>query len=109
MQDYVGKNGFPSVILGLSGGIDSALTLALAVDALGADRVRAVMMPSAYTADISLDDAREHGAAASAFATTSGRSPNASRPFAARSPTSSAACRKTPPRRTSRHASAARC
>ena len=59
VQDYVGKNGFPSVILGLSGGIDSALTLAVAVDALGADRVRAVMMPSAYTAAISLDDARE--------------------------------------------------
>ena len=58
VRDYVGKNGFPSVIVGLSGGIDSALTLAVAVDALGANRVRAVMMPSAYTADISLDDAR---------------------------------------------------
>ena len=58
VKDYVVKNGFPSVVLGLSGGIDSALTLALAVDALGADRVRAVMMPSAYTAAISLDDAR---------------------------------------------------
>jgi NAD+ synthase (glutamine-hydrolysing) len=59
IHDYVAKNGFPSVILGLSGGIDSALTLALAVDALGADRVRTVMMPSAYTAGISLDDARD--------------------------------------------------
>jgi NAD+ synthase (glutamine-hydrolysing) len=59
IHDYVVKNGFPSVILGLSGGIDSALTLALAVDALGADRVRTVMMPSAFTAAISLDDARE--------------------------------------------------
>ena len=58
VRDYVGKNGFPSVIVGLSGGIDSALTLAVAVDALGANRVRAVMMPSAYTADISRDDAR---------------------------------------------------
>ena len=59
VRDYVGKNGFPAVLLGLSGGIDSALTLAVAVDALGADKVRAVMMPSAYTADISLEDARD--------------------------------------------------
>jgi NAD+ synthetase len=59
VRDYLGKNGFPGAIIGLSGGIDSALTLAIAVDALGADRVRAVMMPSPYTAQISLDDARE--------------------------------------------------
>ena len=59
VRDYVGKNGFPSVILGLSGGIDSALTLAVAVDALGADRVHAVMMPSEFTASISLEDALE--------------------------------------------------
>ena len=59
LRDYIGKNGFPSVILGLSGGIDSALVLALAVDALGKDRVRTVMMPSPYTADISWIDARE--------------------------------------------------
>ena len=59
VRDYVGKNGFPGVIIGLSGGIDSALVLALAVDALGADRVRTVMMPSPYTADISWLDARE--------------------------------------------------
>ena len=58
VRDYIGKNGFPSVILGLSGGIDSALVLALAVDALGKDRVRCVMMPSPYTADISWIDAR---------------------------------------------------
>ena len=58
VRDYLGKNGFPGAIIGLSGGIDSALTLAIAVDALGADRVRAVMMPSPYTAQISLDDAR---------------------------------------------------
>lgn len=58
LNDYVEKNGFSSVVLGLSGGIDSALTLALAVDALGADRVRAVMMPYQYTADISVEDAR---------------------------------------------------
>jgi len=59
VRDYLGKNGFPGVIIGLSGGIDSALTLAIAVDALGADKVRAVMMPSPWTAQMSLDDARE--------------------------------------------------
>ena len=59
VRDYVGKNGFPGVILGLSGGIDSALVMAIAVDALGAGQVRAVMMPSPYTADISWLDARE--------------------------------------------------
>ncbi|MFP5466298.1 MAG: NAD+ synthase, partial [Gammaproteobacteria bacterium] len=59
VRDYVGKNGFPSAVLGLSGGIDSALVLAIAVDALGRDRVRTVMMPSPYTADISLIDARD--------------------------------------------------
>ena len=57
VRDYVRKNGFPGVVLGLSGGIDSALTLAIAVDALGADRVQAVMMPSRYTAPMSLEDA----------------------------------------------------
>ncbi len=59
VRDYVAKNRFPGVLLGLSGGIDSALTLAIAVDALGADKVHAVMMPSPYTARISLDDSRE--------------------------------------------------
>jgi NAD+ synthase (glutamine-hydrolysing) len=59
VRDYVDKNGFPGVILGLSGGVDSALTLAVAVDALGADRVMAVMMPSRYTSALSLDDAAE--------------------------------------------------
>ncbi len=58
VRDYIGKNGFPGAILGLSGGIDSALVLAIAVDALGPDRVRTVMMPSPYTADISWIDAR---------------------------------------------------
>lgn len=57
VRDYVQKNGFRGVILGLSGGIDSALTLAVAVDALGADRVEAVMMPYHYTAQMSLEDA----------------------------------------------------
>jgi NAD+ synthetase len=59
VRDYLGKNNFPGAILGLSGGIDSALTLAIACDALGADRVRAVMMPSQYTADISWIDSRD--------------------------------------------------
>jgi len=63
VRDYVDKNGFPGVLLGLSGGIDSALTLAVAVDALGAERVRAVMMPSQYTADMSLEDARAEATA----------------------------------------------
>ena len=59
VRDYLGKNGFPGALLGLSGGIDSALVLAIAVDALGADKVRTVMMPSPYTADISWIDARD--------------------------------------------------
>ncbi len=59
VRDYIQKNGFPGVIIGLSGGVDSALVLAIAVDALGADKVRTVMMASRYTADISWIDARE--------------------------------------------------
>ncbi|MGA7779338.1 MAG: NAD+ synthase [Paraburkholderia sp.] len=59
VRDYINKNGFPGAIIGLSGGVDSALVLAVACDALGAERVRAVMMPSRYTADISTTDAAE--------------------------------------------------
>ncbi|MEC5407084.1 NAD+ synthase [Paraburkholderia sp. MPAMCS5] len=59
VRDYVNKNGFPGALIGLSGGVDSALVLAVACDALGADRVRAVMMPSRYTADISTTDAAD--------------------------------------------------
>jgi NAD+ synthase (glutamine-hydrolysing) len=59
VRDYVQKNRFPGVLLGLSGGIDSALVLAICVDALGADRVHAVMMPSRYTASMSIEDSRE--------------------------------------------------
>lgn len=59
LSDYVNRNGFPGVILGLSGGIDSALSAAIAVDALGADRVWGVMLPSKYTSHESLEDARE--------------------------------------------------
>jgi NAD+ synthase (glutamine-hydrolysing) len=58
VKDYIGKNRIPGVLLGLSGGVDSALTMAIAVDALGPDKVKAVMMPSQFTADISLLDAR---------------------------------------------------
>lgn len=59
VRDYLGKNHFPGAIIGLSGGVDSAMVLAIAVDALGADKVRTVMMPSPYTADISWLDARD--------------------------------------------------
>ena len=59
VRDYIGKNGFGGAVIGLSGGIDSALTLAIAVDAIGAERVEAVMMPSRYTQDMSIEDARE--------------------------------------------------
>lgn len=58
-RDYVRKNGFPGIILGLSGGIDSALTAAIACDALGADKVRAIMMPFMYTSTMSQEDARQ--------------------------------------------------
>ncbi|MGC9386337.1 MAG: NAD+ synthase [Hydrogenovibrio sp.] len=63
VRDYVQKNGFDGVVLGLSGGIDSALTLAVAVEALGADKVEAVMMPFRYTADISIEDAAKQATA----------------------------------------------
>jgi NAD+ synthetase len=59
LHDYIGKNGFPGAVLGLSGGIDSALTLAIAVDALGAEKVRVVMMPSEFTSGMSVNDAQE--------------------------------------------------
>ena len=63
VRDYIGKNGFGGAVLGLSGGIDSALTLALAVDAIGAERVQAVAMPSRFTAAMSVDDARAQASA----------------------------------------------
>jgi len=59
VRDYIEKNGFQGAVIGLSGGVDSALTLAIAVDAIGAHRVEAVMMPSRYTATMSLEDARK--------------------------------------------------
>jgi NAD+ synthase (glutamine-hydrolysing) len=63
VRDYVDKHGFPGVVMGLSGGVDSALTLAIAADALGAARVHVVMMPSRYTSQMSRDDAREQARA----------------------------------------------
>ncbi len=63
VRDYVNKNGFPGAVLGLSGGIDSALTLAIAVDALGSERVEAVLMPSRYTAEMSNSDAEQEARA----------------------------------------------
>jgi NAD+ synthase (glutamine-hydrolysing) len=63
VRDYVNKHRFPGVVMGLSGGVDSALTLAIAVDALGADRVHAVMMPSRYTSQMSVDDAQSQAVA----------------------------------------------
>jgi len=63
LRDYVQKNGFPGVLLGVSGGIDSALCAAIAVDALGAERVRGVMLPFRFTAQVSLDDAAKLAAA----------------------------------------------
>jgi NAD+ synthase len=63
LRDYVGKNGFPGVLLGISGGIDSALCAAIAVDALGVERVRGVMLPFRFTAQVSLDDAAKLAAA----------------------------------------------
>lgn len=63
VRDYINKNHFPGAIMGLSGGIDSALTLAITVDAIGADKVEAVMMPSRYTLDMSADDARSQAEA----------------------------------------------
>ncbi len=59
VRDYLGKNGFPGALLGLSGGIDSALTLCIAADAIGADKVHAIMMPSQFTAGMSVEDSRE--------------------------------------------------
>jgi len=63
VRDYINKNGFDGAVLGLSGGVDSALTLAIAVDAIGAERVEVVMMPSRYTASMSLEDARAEAVA----------------------------------------------
>ena len=107
LHDYVAKNRFPGVVLGLSGGIDSALSAAVAVDALGAERVHAVMMPSRYTSRDSLDDAAACAAAARASASTRCRSSRPSTPSTTCWRPCSPTGRPTRPRRTSSRASAA--
>ena len=106
LRDYVDKNRFPGVVLGLSGGIDLALSAAVAVDALGAERVHAVMMPSRYTSASSLEDA-EAVAAALGIRLEAYRSSRRSRPSPPCWSQSSPAGRPTSPRRTCRRASAA--
>ena len=108
VRDYIGKNGFPGVLLGLSGGIDSALVLAMAVDALGADRVRAVMMPSPYTADISWIDARDMAARLGVRYDEISILPEFEAFKASLAPRVRGPGRKTRPKKTSRPASAAR-
>ncbi len=109
LRDYVNKNGFPGVLLGVSGGIDSALCAAIAVDALGAERVRGVMLPFRFTAQVSLDDAAK-------LATALGIRYEVL-PIAAAvngfeeilSAVPSPDCRATSPKKTCRPAPAARC
>ena len=109
VRDYVRKNRFPGVLLGLSGGVDSALVLAVAVDALGRDAVRAVMLPSPYTRPISVEDARTM---AGALRRPLRRDPDRAGvrrvPRHARGRVPRPA-RRMPPRKTSRRAFAARC
>ena len=108
LRDYVGKNGFPGVLLGVSGGIDSALCAAIAVDALGAERVRGVMLPFRFTAQVSLDDAAK---LASALGIRYEVLPIAQAVKALKRscPTRSQGCRATSPKRICRRAPAARC
>ena len=109
VRDYVDKNRFPGVLIGLSGGIDSALTLAVAVDALGRDRVRALMLPSRYNA---ADQPRGRAGDGADRRRALRRDPDRadrSRRSSTRCRAISPGCRSTPPRRTSRRASAARC
>ena len=103
------RTAFPGVLLGLSGGIDSALVLAIAVDALGEDKVRAVMMPSPYTQDISWIDARDMAARLGVRYDEISIAPQFEAFKAVAGRASSRACRRTRPRRTSRPASAACC
>ena len=110
LRDYVRKNGFPGVVLGLSGGIDSALTAAVAVDALGADRVRGVRLPSRFTSQAEPWTMRRSRRGCWACGST--RSPIERRVDAVGSDAraaSSPAARATSPKRTCRRASAACC
>ena len=109
VRDYIDKNGFPGAIIGLSGGVDSALVLAVACDALGAERVRAVMMPSRYTADISTTDAAEMARRVGVRYDEIAIAPMFDAFRGVARATSSRAAPKTPPRKTSRRAFAARC
>ena len=106
LRDYVNDNRFPGIVLGLSGGIDSALCAAMAVDAIGPERVHAVMLPYRFTAGQSLRDAAACAKALES-ATTSCRSPSRSRASSTRSRICSPAGRAASPRRTSRAAPAA--
>jgi NAD+ synthase (glutamine-hydrolysing) len=108
VHDYLGKNGFPGAVIGLSGGIDSALTLAIACDALGPERVRAVMMPSQFTADISWLDSRQMVEGLNVRYDELPIKPVFDS-FLATLAREFRGLPWTPPRRTSRRASAARC
>jgi NAD+ synthase (glutamine-hydrolysing) len=107
VRDYMGKNRFPGAVMGLSGGIDSALVLAIAVDALGADKVRTVMMPRP-TRPTSAGDARDMAERLGVRYDEIAIAPEFEA-FKARWPASLPAWPKTRPRRTCRPASAARC
>ena len=109
VRDYVGKNGFKGVHLGLSGGIDSALTLAIAVDALGADKVHAVMMPSEYTASISVEDSRDMVKRLGVRYSRNCHQADVRRLCRRSWRVNSPAWQSTPPKKTCRRARAARC
>ena len=108
-RDYVDKHRFPGVVLGLSGGIDSALTLCIAVDALGADRVHSVAMPSRYTSQMSRDDAAAQARVAARSNTARFPSKACSRRPLRRCGTNSPGGPRIPPRRTFNRAAAACC
>ena len=107
LRDYVDKNGFKGVVLGLSGGIDSALVAALSVDALGAERVRCVMLPYRFTSQESLDDAAAVAKALGIALRRGADRERGARASSRRSRRCSRACRATSPRRTCRRARAA--
>ena len=109
LRDYVRKNGFSDVVLGLSGGIDSAIVATLAVDALGADAVRALAMPSPYSSPESLEDAAGLRHPPRDPDRRRSRSTRRSTPTVTRSPRSSPARRRAWPRRTCRRGCAATC